>query len=358
MKPFLLSLLLTSLFLTSLESLAEIHFIKPKNEAWKQETLALIHKMNDFLPESIKKPNTFNVAYVEGADAAYYHRFNFIDENGAFSGIDRVIIVGDQLEGSFIHEYGHLIFDNHLRFTFPLWQFHVISSEVASSDLEHTAKDFEQAIVSLMKGAEKYKLVLEKDENDAFAKKALKNITRSLDTYVPRVARLKHAIKIQADYEIDLSTINQFTHLISYNELFADFFAVSFAKDWSYMKKSVIQSVESDNDPTRFTFPPAEDFETAVELMGQMRDFRSDIEVASYQYRDWEKNSPYWEFSPTKSYLRQMVEGGTESQIALQCLLNSIMSIHQNWVESGANFTPTLLEKNDLLIGNVRSSCL
>jgi len=356
MNISILTLLVTLILFSPHESHCKIHFIKPKSEAWKERTLALINEMNAFLPEGIAKPDKFNVAYVPDADASYYYRFNYIDEQGRLTGLDRVIIVGDELEDSFIHEYGHLIFDNHFRFNFPLWQFHVIVNEVPTDDIEKTLKDLEQAIISLRKSVKKYNAELVINANDSFAQKALKNLNQSLDTYIPRVRRLKYALEIQSNYDIDLTSIDHFEGLLSYNELFADFFAVSFMNDWSYMKKGTLKSIELDKDPNRFTLPPADDLATAIAFLGNLRDFKANVDISTYHFQDWEDKSPYWEFTPSKSYLRSMVEEGTPSNLVLNYLLNSIMWSHQSWVDSGAGQKPTLKKKNELLIDHLKLS--
>ena len=335
---------------------AKIVFLKGKDEAWKARVLNTIADINDFLPDSIEKPDTFIIAYVSGADSGYYTVYKFINPLGAEEIVDRILLLGDDPEETLVHEYGHVVLDHHFRSFSKPWHHYLVSQYVSHNDIQKSFQSYSKAVSGSEKDKIKYEEILKNDPNNESAQKILGNVNSSLKRNRRILKKLTYALQIQEEYDFEINSGTTFKSFSPFNELFADTLAALYYSDWDIMGKTVHASYMRPNGLDGVLLPPADSTEDALSLLASHRNFLENIDLETYEFADWESLTPYEQLRPARSAVRNLYENGDDAKTVLSKLMNTVADeFHDKIVVQSALDQRSLFEKNKSIINSLTS---
>ncbi len=335
-------------FLVNGPASAEVHFLKVKNQKWQQDTLATMDWVNSKLPQSWPRPKDFNIAYVEGSTPSYYPQYRYKDASGKMQAIPRLLVVGNTEPAILVHEYAHVIFDEMLRQKSIPWQYSIIWQKHKYVNLEERLTFMEEEIPKLQQMRAKFLAKKAAGDISPIVASAVKNTTRTITEYAEARFEIMQALKLQKDYGLPLDGIRSFSALQAYNELFADTLACLVFEDWQIIKKAIANEARNPALLKRLRLPPLDDPETAMQSYLSYRDFTTLWSLQDYGFEDWEHGNPYWQFAPTRTFIRQSVETGQVSPTGMiKGLGLAILDIYENQLLAEPHLVEQgLFEKN------------
>lgn len=305
-------------------------FLNQKDAAWKAELLETMEWVNSELPAEWEKPKNFNIAYVEGRQATYYPLFKYKGQDESIKTIEKLLVLGNDDRVTFLHEYAHLVFDEHMRKVSKPWQYYIAWRKFDFTDLEEKLENLEKSLPNLIKVNKELKEKLASGNTNPVVKSAIENTNKSIAESKENILVLKSAIKIQSSVPYLLDNFDSLTALQSYFEVLADAVGVSIVGEWGAMKEAILSGIQSQKEG-EVVLPPIQNKQGALEEYLSYRNFLPGLRIHTYPFKAWEKENPYWHFKPFRSHLRDYSEEVSLDKKELMLHLgNAIIDVYEN----------------------------
>ena len=348
-------LLSVFVFIRPVSGYSSIQFYFEKSEKARicqEQIQTWIDEINGQLPVDWIPDNFILVSSENIHHFSYSLAVSYKDENDLEQVAEKVIYVaGDCNKTYFIHEYGHLVLDHFMRRVSPPWQYFAIWAFNSFYDIDKTHEQLTAEVKKLKKAKRDYEERIEKETDQSLLpllKKVPGNFERSIKHYQAKVDRLNEALEVQSQSPVPFNRFKSSEVFSPYLEVFADGLAVLIMGDWSVIR----DSIAFDRAAGKFqdiVLPELDNPEDAFLAHINHRDFRKGFSVEDYNYTSWEVDSPYYQFAPVRSIIRETMENNPVITLKdmIEALGLAVIDVYENeLIPHPESREISLLEKN------------
>lgn len=311
------------------------------------EIRQLINEITESLPRDLQSPTEFNMVYAKNAEyRPVYHQRR---ADSSIVEYEKVLFAGAGSEMIPItaHEFGHLILDEYLRQNSEFWQYYIIGILEADTNLNKAAQETRDHLRIVQKSLVEYKAKFPRRDD------LHRQVEKSINQYKKRLHRLELALDYQEKFG-DLDTKKDSIEFLQpYFELFADYLAAIYTQDWQVMAQATehlyFEALHGATNAFYVVLPDS----TTIEQFSLHRGFQFDFDTDSYNFKDWEKESVYTQFLPTRAFLAENTDIDSKSGLLLE-LAQAILQIYEREVPKQNESLFNLKEKNSDLIAVIQ----